>query len=464
MRPSCNARFKDEVATHLVDALFPVVRNAFGNLEYGKYNTVWTRVGMLREDQAAELLSRCEAIAGLRLQNIRGQLQKAETRAAAVWELLSIEAFSCGGSLAYEPPGDSSPDIVFSIAQAPDLWVEIAYLHPRFWRNEARANALTEIVWAEAQPRGIRAQRIYVRFTGDQKTLSGVRRNLPRQHELRRVLGSPVMRSFFQTIVDRPSEPCKADLSPYTVILEYDPTETSPFFHSGGLAEEAPKAIEEHGLFRALREKARQHRPDGPYLICVGADQSDAIGGLAGPFGVSEQRAIESIFRQYPHVSAALLVKVRYVWSERTLGAEARLYRNLAAAYPLTTEHVEALMRLDFNRWKFYYALSPTRDVQSEKFRQSGGPLKHDIWDDRLRITVPSTFLVDCLLGKRSLSSEFSDDPQGILLTRLENGWQIVSCSTEPGSIEDALSVQVVLELRPGPDRVFSKPPRTTRP
>ena len=45
---------------------------------------------MLREEQATELLRRCELITAQRLKKIRGNLRKAESRAAAIWELLVI--------------------------------------------------------------------------------------------------------------------------------------------------------------------------------------------------------------------------------------------------------------------------------------------------------------------------------------------------------------------------------------
>lgn len=60
---------------------------------------------MLKEEQAAELLRRCESIAGRALKQTRGNLRRAETRAAAVWELVVSEAVAQLGRVELEPPG-----------------------------------------------------------------------------------------------------------------------------------------------------------------------------------------------------------------------------------------------------------------------------------------------------------------------------------------------------------------------
>src|SRR3989442_1484189 len=105
---------------------------------------------MLKEDQAAELLARCEQLLGRKLGQVRGNLRRAGTRAAAVWELLCIEAFSRVGPLEHEPPGHaSSPDIVLRVADAP-LWIEVGFLYPRFWENERRGRALLGRIYKEA--------------------------------------------------------------------------------------------------------------------------------------------------------------------------------------------------------------------------------------------------------------------------------------------------------------------------
>lgn len=65
---------------------------------------------MLKEEQVAELLRRCEAVAGRVLKQTRGNLRRAETRAAAVWELIVLEAVSQLGRVELESPV-GGPDV-----------------------------------------------------------------------------------------------------------------------------------------------------------------------------------------------------------------------------------------------------------------------------------------------------------------------------------------------------------------
>lgn len=47
---------------------------------------------MIKEGQVVELLKRCEDITGQRLEQVRGNLSRAESRSAAIWELIVLDA------------------------------------------------------------------------------------------------------------------------------------------------------------------------------------------------------------------------------------------------------------------------------------------------------------------------------------------------------------------------------------
>jgi hypothetical protein len=201
---------------------------------------------MLREDQAAELLARCERLVGRRLDQVRGNLKRAETRAAAVWELVCMDAFSPLGQLEHEPAGHrSSPDIVLRVGDL-QLWVEAAFLYPRFWENERRARTLLRWVYREAARLRIPAVRISSRFFGDDAHPAGPLRTLPDLHEKSKVLESEELRAFFNAIRDTPSASHTARLDPYSVIFTYDPNANGPYVHSGGVIEEQPRTVQEH--------------------------------------------------------------------------------------------------------------------------------------------------------------------------------------------------------------------------
>ncbi|CUS37202.1 hypothetical protein COMA2_30125 [Candidatus Nitrospira nitrificans] len=66
---------------------------------------------MLFEEQVVELLRRCEKLVGKELSQIRSDLKSAQTRGAAVWELLVIEASAHMGALQHEPRQNGTLDI-----------------------------------------------------------------------------------------------------------------------------------------------------------------------------------------------------------------------------------------------------------------------------------------------------------------------------------------------------------------
>lgn len=108
---------------------------------------------MLSEDQAAELLKRCESIVGKTLKQVRGNLKKAETRASAVWELLVLEeASNIGQMVEYEPITDGKcPDILLTLKNRRKIWIEVAFLHPRFGKEERKTEDVRKWIQEEAK-------------------------------------------------------------------------------------------------------------------------------------------------------------------------------------------------------------------------------------------------------------------------------------------------------------------------
>lgn len=235
---------------------------------------------MLKEDQTAELLRRCELIAGRRLASARGNLKADDGRASTIWELVCIDAISQIGKLSCEPDHQSRPDIVLSIPDASDVWIEVAYLYPRHWKNERRARDLRTWVYQEAIKRHIQQFKISVHISGLSGKTTGPVSQLPDQHEINTVRNSEAFREFFDDIAKRPNVAIDKQLTPYSVRLAYDPLALGPYIHGSGVVEESPKDVAEHALFRVLGKKQKQHKPDCPYVVCVGSDQSHALSHL----------------------------------------------------------------------------------------------------------------------------------------------------------------------------------------
>lgn len=154
------------------------------------------RIPMLLNEQAAELLKKCETIVGSELSQVRGNLQKAENRAAAVWELLVLEAASKMGEVKYEPHPGASPDIQLFLPGHRAVWIEVAFLYPRFWKEERKSIALTNWIFSEAERRGIPSYKIYPRLDGVIKGSAGPVRNLPELNERKQFLNSQEIKNF----------------------------------------------------------------------------------------------------------------------------------------------------------------------------------------------------------------------------------------------------------------------------
>jgi hypothetical protein len=415
---------------------------------------------MLREDQAAELLRRCEAAVGQRLTQVRAGLLNAEVRASAVWELLCIDAFAQIGPIAYERlAGASRPDLLLSVHGYSDFAIEAAYVYPRHWRNDRRAREFLSWVYGYAKVKNIPEVRISSHFFGDSTNPAGPVRDLPLEQEKNNVLRSEAFASFFAAIEQRPNEIHEALISPYTVRLKYDPSDNGPFVHGSSSVEESPLKVDQHGLYRALQTKARQHDPSDPYVICVGSDQSTAITRHVRPSGINERDAVAKLFGEYSRVSAVITVGLEDVVDQGFHRvAHSRSYQNPAAARPLQKAHIDALSKLNFNRWKFYFALEKWNSPDMSAFEKSAGPLGFAAREGSISMTIPTTILVDCLAGKTSLKEHYAD-PSGVTLLKcVEEGWEVVGCSFQAGDIQQALSSTVTLEFARAPERVYFGP------
>ena len=266
---------------------------------------------MLIEEQAAELLSRCEKSLGLELSQIRGNLRNAETRAPAVWELLTIESAVGIGSVEYEP-FQGSPDIRLHlpISESRPIWIEVAYLFPRFWREERQTAAIAHWLFQEAKRRGIEPWKIQPRFDGERTSKAGRVRGLPKLHEQKKFIVNCEIVDFFNLIIEQPEEQHYHKMSHYTIQLSYLPKATGPYLSYRGVAQEAPQTVKEHAVYRTLREKARQHNVSGPRVVCIGSDQSPVIAGLREPGQPSISEAIRTAFYEYTALSAVIIVSV----------------------------------------------------------------------------------------------------------------------------------------------------------
>jgi hypothetical protein len=423
---------------------------------------------VLNEDQVRELLTSCEASLGHRVDGLRASLRTHENRAAAIWELLVLDALLKLGHVDYEQPiagpDSSRPDFRLHFGEARAIWIDATYLTERFVGNERRADLLRRRFGKEGSARGIPNARLWSRLDGD-PTPAGFRRKLPKEQDLPRFFKDGRIRTFFDAIRANPEAAVSCDLRPgYTVVLGYDPTGRTL---SGGLVEDAPRALAEHGIYRKLQEKADQHRGvPGPYVVCLGSDRSPALGRLKSPVGVSEQQAVDAALARWRHLSAAILVSVESqaaVFTGIQRSARARLYLNQRAEHPLTSTEVETLKKLNFNRWRYSRPHDPwkvPRDESSSR-RHSGGQLVYKpLQNGNVEIEIPSWLVLEALGGSTNVIEELDLREDDHVRRVLTGGWEIVNVRMVPGDVARGEPARVLLELRPE-IQVFDDQPST---
>lgn len=412
---------------------------------------------VLNEDQVRKLLTTCETSLGHRLDGLRGSLHTHANRAAAIWELLVLDAVLKLGHVQYEQPiagADSSrPDFRLDLGAARGVWIDATYLTERFVGNERRADLLRRRFGKEGSARGIPDARLWSRLDGD-PTPAGFRRKLSKEQDLPRLFRDDRIRTFFDAIRASPNVPASCDLRPaYTVVLGYDPTGRTL---SGGLVEEAPRTLDEDGIYRKLQEKAQQHRGvPGPYIVCVGSDRSPSLGRLRSPAGVSEQQAVNAALARWRHLSAAILVSVEsqvVIFTGIERSARGRLYLNQRAKQPLTSSEVEALKRLNFNRWRYSRPHDPwkvPRDESSSRRHRGGQLVYKPLQNGNVEIEIPSWLVLEALGGPTNVIEELNLRDNDYVRRVLTGGWEIVNVRMVPGNVTRAEPARVLLELRP---------------
>jgi hypothetical protein len=107
---------------------------------------------MLNEDQVQRLLTDCERAVAQPLKSLRGNLLRIKSRAAAIWELIVIDAVAKLGPIKYEPPisdaAASRPDLHLEVARR-GIWIEATYVQRRFPDNERLEQRLVTTIHRE---------------------------------------------------------------------------------------------------------------------------------------------------------------------------------------------------------------------------------------------------------------------------------------------------------------------------
>ena len=405
---------------------------------------------MLFEEQVVELLRRCEKLLGKELSQIRSDLKSAQTRGAAVWELLVIEASAHMGALQHEPRQNGTLDIQVSRPEGRTIWVEATYLKSRFLDQERRSDAVKAWFFQEASRRKIPLSHMSVRFDG-RTTQAGTARALPELNERPQFLKIGEVRDFFEAIESQPNDSHTCTLSQYTVSVTYTPISQGPWVSSSGLVMESAKSVKQHAVYLKLKKKASQVSVAEPMIVCVGSDTSPALSRLRAPGSSSIRDAVMAAFREHSSLSAVVLVSIGIDIGSFERRATVQLWVNDSAKYSLSDDEVELLNQMNFNRWKYTYPFANWDRAGTDQ--PMAGTLTTKVRTMEIEVEIPSSILIEFLAGRTCLSKSYKwEDPY--VIRALEEGWAITACSLKDGDIESAQTSKIVLKLV-SPSRVF---------
>jgi len=410
---------------------------------------------MLKEEQVSELLIECERLVGQRLVQIRGNLTRPENRSAAIFELLAIQAFAALGTVEYEP-FPNSPDIRLTLPDGNQVWVEVAFLYDKYWKQERQSRELTMAMRTHAQSKGIAPEKISFRFTGE-PTAAGYERRLPEQQDLKKFFKGEYARDLFQRIRSAPLEPFTVEHPRFSFQVSYVPSATSG--SGGGLVQEAPKDPKQHQLYKIIKRKASQHAVEGMRIVCVGSDSSRALARSSAPAVITAEEATRLAFSETTSVGCVITVEIKHVFqafSQMRKLAHPWLYLNSRAKVPMTKDVVGAMQQLHFNRWKYSFELNQYQTPDKGLGRKLLGSIRMTTGNNGVSLEIPSALLVEVLAGREKLlQGESGLDP--MLANFLSGDYRVENCSLIPANAQAGEGAKVKIDFVFDFDAVFER-------
>jgi hypothetical protein len=129
--------------------------------------------------------------------------------------------------------------------------------------------------------------------------------------------------------------------------------------------------------------------------------------------------------------------------------------------YPLSNKEFDLLASLDFNRWKYSYALNRhIEEVPAYMLRTSNCLNFAHNSDGSVKLRIPGPELLDALAGRQSLLHAHTapDNPPDQYLTYLlGSGWRIANCQYVQGDVQKGLSELIELTLAPPHENVYTR-------
>ncbi|WP_417667430.1 hypothetical protein [Pseudidiomarina sp.] len=364
---------------------------------------------MLREDQVSALLEHCEELLGYTLSQIRGNLRSVEHRSAAIFELIAIDQLSEIGKIEYESREGQSPDIKLICESGTYAWIEIAFLYPKFWKEEQKREELDQAVTKEAKRRKIPPETIQLSFYHTREE-NKPKQQLPELHQIKKEISQGLIRDFFEEIQKNPNVIIEKKSDNYHFIIIYNPQKKGDFKVTFSTVMESTKEIKDNSLYRVLKLKCKQHKiKDEPRLILVGTDKNPAISSKFSHSKLDEQRVIDKIFTDNTSISGVLLVRIEPEYKEpkgTDSNTEFNVYINDNARNPLTPDIIDCFSKVDFRRWRYYNPIDKFEISNRVKPRNTSSSFKTRFDEYGPVIEIDEWLLIDIIAGRKKLCDE----------------------------------------------------------
>lgn len=236
---------------------------------------------MISERQTEVLISECEKATGQSLEQLRTRIAKHNDHLADLWELIVLYCALPLGQVSYGLC-DAIPDVRIESGHCEPLWIESSFLHPKDRKRLAEIQKFHMWIRKALEAEGISlARHANIDIAKSNKSKPVV---IPRENEWKRLKESSSWASFTS---EAKASNCTSGnwICPRgNVIVGLKGTSRFPCTRGPSMES---LTLEEHPVFRKIREKARQAsrwRKQSncytPLVLVVGASENLARAGI----------------------------------------------------------------------------------------------------------------------------------------------------------------------------------------
>lgn len=396
------------------------------------------------------------------MSQVQGNLRRAKTRAAQVWELLLLESLSkASDGILYEPKEGGSPDFLLMRHQKEAVWIEATWIYPSDENLHNRVNTVVHWLRKEAKRRGIDPVKLVPDVLRDERWQPRDIDRLPMEHQPRDFANNSRLITFFEEIKRDPSIASSVEIPEYSLKVDYKPELCGPFAFGIGLSDKPISDLQDHPLYKKIIEKGKQHSPAGRYVVWVGGQDLSCLGmGHFGDENRLAQQAISAAMASCHGISAVVVTRIQNKMNSLSTTdriAKSNFYLNKQARFPLDESDIATIERVDLNRWKFGFALAQNEDERDHLRMLGGATIRYFEGDIELEIggDMLARLLARLLAGHADIVSLVGDQLGRKICSNIENGYFISNCTRVDADYEASKPERFRVRISPPRNDVF---------